>query len=290
MEYKEYFFTIDEKDSDMAELSLYEAGIISYSEEEVISDGKKQILFRIFPENGEGSFVSELSGRLQENGVKTSGIKNDKLDDSYLDSWKKYYHGGRAGNFDIIPAWEFDGGKTKENEIVIDPGRSFGTGTHETTSLAIEALEKYIKPGDKACDIGFGSGILSIAALKMGAGLVRGTDIEDMALLSARQNFALNGLTFPEKDYLLGDIISDRECFERLSPGENDLVMANLLTDIILEMKERLYELLRPGGKLITSGIIDERAGGLFEEMEEIGFKEIKRINSGEWVSFVFAK
>ena len=290
MEYQEYCFKTSEENADLAELDLYEAGITAYSEEEVSASGEKEILFRIFPEEGEEEQLSLLIERLSEKGLIRNGIRHDRLDDSYLDSWKKYYHGGRAGTFNIIPAWEFKGLSTGPDEIVTDPGRSFGTGTHETTSLAITELEKYIKPGDRAVDVGFGSGILSIAALKRGAGLVRGTDIEDAALLSARQNFALNGFVFPEKDFFLGDIISDRECFERLCPGENDLVVANLLTDIILAMRERLFELLKPGGILISSGIIEERARDLKDEMEKTGFRELERLQAGEWVSVVFTK
>lgn len=228
----------------------------------------------------------------------------------WRDKWKEFFHEFKVGSFDIRPAWEAGDVTDHDNTILIDPGTAFGTGKHESTMLCIEGLEKYINPGDKVFDVGFGSGILSVAAYKRKASIVCGTDIADDALESAESNFSINGLKLDTDKFKIGDITYDIELFkymmsltdteqksldkqgshnDLLNPGETgyDVVLANLLADIILGMTDRLFSLVRPGGILITSGIIDFRSSDIEDSLRNAGFSIMEVRKMGEWRSVV---
>lgn len=221
----------------------------------------------------------------------TCNISETVTDESeWRDKWKEFFHEFRVGSFDIRPAWEAGDVTDHDNTILIDPGTAFGTGKHESTMLCIEGLEKYIKPGDKAFDVGFGSGILSVAAYKRRASVVCGTDIADDALESAESNFSINGLSLDTDKFKIGDITDDIGLFKyMISQTEDgyDIVLANLLADIILGMTDRLFSLVRPGGILITSGIIDFRAADIKNALEKVGFSILEVREMGEWRSVV---
>ncbi len=229
-------------------------------------------------------------------------LKTVTDESEWRDKWKEFFHEFKVGNFDIRPAWEAGDVTDHDNTILIDPGTAFGTGKHESTMLCIEGLEKYISPGDKVFDVGFGSGILSVAAFKRGASLVCGTDIADDALESAESNFSINGLGLDTDKFKIGDITDDIELFKYMMShtiydhqpmsqtdieGGYDLVLANLLADIILGMTDRLFSLVRPGGILITSGIIDFRASDIEDALENVGLSIVEVREMGEWRSVV---
>ena len=211
-------------------------------------------------------------------------------EDDWRDNWKKWFHAFPIGDLLIKPTWEpLPGGVEASKVIEIDPGISFGTGQHETTKMCIEWLEKYEKPGDSVLDIGFGSGILSIAAKKLGSGRICGTDIDEDCFMSVSSNFRSNGLDFDETAFFIGDLANDEDLAKKVGTGY-DIVLSNILADIIIGMKEKIYSALKPGGILIASGIIDFKEMSVEMALLESGFVVLERKAMGEWVSMVAKK
>ena len=214
-------------------------------------------------------------------------IETDMTEDiDWINNWKKFFTAFYIGDIRIIPTWEMmkpeDRGKTI---IRIDPGMSFGTGKHETTRLVIEQMQKYLKDGDRVLDLGFGSGILTLTAIKLGAGRVVGTDVDSACIQSARGNLAVNGLLYADTEFIIGNLIDDKELQEKLGTGEYDVVLANILADIIIPMAPHIYPTVKKGGTLITSGIIDFKENDVKEALEAAGFEIIEINHLGEWVN-----
>ena len=180
--------------------------------------------------------------------------------------WQKYYHPLRVTNqLTIVPQWEeYQPADPKEKLIFLDPGMAFGTGTHPTTRLMLEALEKTIVGSEYVIDVGTGSGVLSIAAKHLGAGKVDAYDIDEVAVNSAKKNLALNPIA---KDVKVG--------INSLLDGihtQADLIVANILAEIIVPLIPQAYENLKPGGKFLVSGIIDDKAPLIRQKLQEQGF------------------
>ena len=226
-----------------------------------------------------------IKGKLQE--LKEMGIdigpgkvvSAPVYEQDWATEWKKYYKTTKLGQKIIIkPTWEEY--KPEENEIIIelDPGMAFGTGTHETTMMCVEALEKYIKPGDEVIDIGTGSGILAITASKLGAKKVIGVDLDEVAVDAARENVAFNGLT--NVDILHGNLID-------IIKGQANIFVANIIADIVIYLSEVIKPLLKEKGLFIASGIINDRKEDVVAAIEKNGFKILEVRQLGEWVSVV---
>lgn len=203
--------------------------------------------------------------------------------------WKKYFHRFTLGSMSIVPIWEKNENDEKDKRtIYIDPGLSFGTGSHETTRLCILAIEKYLKPGDRFLDLGFGSGILSIAAMKYGAAGSFGTDIDPLCTETAFDNFRMNdidpGLFHP----FSGDIASDRNLRDSIGSGF-DICCGNLLADIIIPMAPFIPDMLRPGGIFISSGILKERSSDVMKAFDG-KLDPVERKDMGDWTSLVFKR
>lgn len=200
-------------------------------------------------------------------------------EEDWANNWKKYYKPTKIGDKIVIkPVWEDY--KASENELVIelDPGMAFGTGTHETTRMCILALEKYVKADTTVFDIGTGSGILAIAAAKMGAKHVVGVDLDPVAVDSAKDNVALNSLNNIE--ILEGNLMDVVE-------GKGDLIVANILAEIIVILVEQVKDCLKKGGEFIASGIIRERESMVVEKLQSSGFAIKETLYDGEWVCIV---
>lgn len=200
-------------------------------------------------------------------------------EEDWANNWKKYYKPTKIGDKIVIkPVWEDY--KASENELVIelDPGMAFGTGTHETTRMCILALEKYVKADTTVFDIGTGSGILAIAAAKMGAKHVVGVDLDPVAVDSAKDNVALNSLNNIE--ILEGNLMDVVE-------GKGDLIVANILAEIIVILVEQIKDCLKKGGEFIASGIIRERESMVVEKLQSSGFAIKETLYDGEWVCIV---
>lgn len=197
-----------------------------------------------------------------ENDVSAATVNNQQ----WATVWQKYYHPLRVTDqLTIVPQWEeYQPVDPKEKLIFLDPGMAFGTGTHPTTRLMLEALEKTIVGNEYVIDVGTGSGVLSIAAKHLGAGKVDAYDIDEVAVNSAKKNLALNPIA---KDVKVG--------VNSLLDGihtQADLIVANILAEIIVPLIPQAYENLKPGGKFLVSGIIDDKAPLIRQKLQEQGF------------------
>jgi len=197
--------------------------------------------------------------------------------------WKNYFHVHKVTNrITIVPSWETYDGAENELLIHIDPGMAFGTGTHPTTVLSLQALEKLIKQNDVVLDVGVGSGVLSIGACLLGASHVYGYDLDPVAVKSAAMNRKLNGLdsniTLEKKDLLKGNLI------------RADIVVSNILAEILVDLVDDAYQALHPGGYFITSGIIQSKISLVEDKMTAGGFTILNKVQMEEWISIIAQK
>lgn len=200
-------------------------------------------------------------------------------EEDWANEWKRFFKPIRIGEHILIkPTWEEIEPLDDDVVIEIDPGMAFGTGTHPTTSLSLEAVEKYVRPGQTVFDIGTGSGILAVAAAKLGA-LVQAGDIDDLAVKVAQDNIALNQV----EDRVRVEAGNLGEVFK----GQADIVIANIIADIIIELLPQLTFLLKPNGIFIASGIIDLREDEVKARVAEEGFELIDCLEDSGWVLLV---
>ena len=204
-------------------------------------------------------------------------------DSDWENSWKDYFDILNIGEkFVIVPTWREYENEEDKYVINIDPGMAFGTGGHETTSLCIKNLEKYVKPHDNIIDVGCGSGILSIAASYLTDGNLKAVDLDKLAVDVSRENFALNNLE--------NRIEVEEASLLTKETKKYDVIVANILAHIIELMLEDAYKLLEDGGYFITSGIIKDKKDELLEKMLKQGFKLVEETSDNEWYSFVVTK
>ena len=204
-------------------------------------------------------------------------------DSDWENSWKDYFDILNIGEkFVIVPTWREYENEEDKYVINIDPGMAFGTGGHETTSLCIKNLEKYVKPHDNVIDVGCGSGILSIAASYLTNGSLKAVDLDKLAVDVSRENFALNNLE--------NRIEVEEASLLTKETKKYDVIVANILAHIIELMLEDAYKLLEDGGYFITSGIIKDKKDELLEKMLKQGFKLVEETSDNEWYSFVATK
>ena len=217
-------------------------------------------------------------------GTITAGETEDK---DWLNNWKEFFKPFTVDDILIKPTWE-EYTKEREEDILIeiDPGIAFGTGSHETTKLCIQALDTYIKPGDSVLDVGCGSGILSIAALGLGAGHATAIDIDEAAVKVAAENMEINHIA-PEKYSLLsGSLMEDTELKKKAGTG-HDIIIANILADVIMPLTGIIRPHLKEGGLYITSGIIDLKEAEVYDTLLEHGFEILHIEHMKEWCCFI---
>ncbi|AYK64500.1 50S ribosomal protein L11 methyltransferase [Bacillus subtilis] len=205
-------------------------------------------------------------------------------EEEWATAWKKYYHPVKISEkFTIVPTWEeYMPVHTDELIIEMDPGMAFGTGTHPTTVLCLQALERFVQKGDKVIDVGTGSGILSIAAAMLEAESVHAYDLDPVAVESARLNLKLNkvsDIAQVKQNNLLDGI-----------EGEHDVIVANILAEVILRFTSQAYSLLKEGGHFITSGIIGHKKHEVKEALEQAGFTIVEILSMEDWVSIIAKK
>ncbi|MDO5100776.1 MAG: 50S ribosomal protein L11 methyltransferase [Eubacteriales bacterium] len=215
-------------------------------------------------------------------------VEKETDDEDWLHNWKKYFKQFTVGDILIKPSWEEVQPADREKILIqIDPGVAFGTGMHETTQLCIRALQTYLRQGDRVLDLGCGSGILSIAALKLGASYTVGTDLDPCAISATGENMAVNGLSEQSYAVIQGNVITDEELCARIGEKQYDIVVANILAEILEGITPVAMRMVKKGGYYITSGIIEEREAFVREFILRAGFEIIAVNKQKDWVSFV---
>ncbi|MGG6431180.1 50S ribosomal protein L11 methyltransferase [Anoxybacillus sp. D401a] len=205
-------------------------------------------------------------------------------EEEWATAWKKYYNPVKISErFTIVPTWEtYEPVSSDELIIELDPGMAFGTGTHPTTVMCIQALEKTVKKGDTVVDVGTGSGILSIAAAMLGAERVHALDLDPVAVESAKLNVKLNKV----HDVVT---VSQNNLLDRFDE-QADIIVANILAEIILRFVDDAYRSLRPGGVFITSGIIQTKKQEVKEGLLRAGFMIEETLTMEDWIAFIAKK
>jgi ribosomal protein L11 methyltransferase len=202
-------------------------------------------------------------------------------EEEWATAWKKYYHPVKISKrFTVVPTWEeYTPVNSDELIIELDPGMAFGTGTHPTTVMSIQALERTVKKGDSVIDVGTGSGVLSIAAAMLGAEKVKALDLDEVAVQSAKLNLELNKVhTFVN--------VSQNNLLEGIS-DEVDVVVANILAEVILRFTDDVAKTVKPGGYFIAAGIIQQKKDQVKESIETAGFDIEETLRMEDWVAFI---
>ena len=259
-----------------------------------IDDGLCKIIFYL--ETKDDNLINKVKSVIEDIGsysdIGEGTIKEEVLEDEdYLNKWKEYFHAFEVGDLLIKPTWEqVDTPVGVDKCISIDPGTTFGTGAHETTKLCIEGIQKHLKKGDNVLDLGFGSGILSMVALLYGASHISGTDIDPNCVDAACSNFKVNNLDTKKATFYIGDLASDKTLQKMVGYECYDIIVANILADILIDMSEAMYNALKKGGMVITSGIIDFKENAVKDALVEAGFKVTETNHLGEWVNITAVK
>jgi ribosomal protein L11 methyltransferase len=209
-------------------------------------------------------------------------------DEDWMAAWKQHYRPIPIGKrLLILPAWIEDPGQGRM-AVKIDPSMAFGTGTHPTTQLCMELLEETVQPGKPVIDVGCGSGILTIGAVKLGAARVLAVDIDNAAIRSTKENAQAND-ALDKIETGLGSVKEIRE--GRFTMRSAPLVLANILAPVIIRLfEDGLAELVKPGGKLVLSGILEEQAQGVVDAGEKKGLKKVEIKQSGDWVAILLER
>ncbi|MBQ1335057.1 MAG: 50S ribosomal protein L11 methyltransferase [Clostridia bacterium] len=222
-------------------------------------------------------------GRLQ---IELSNVREEDWDGN----WKQYFKPFNVGKrFVVKPSWEECSPEDGRMILEIDPASSFGTGSHHTTKLCLMALEEAVKAGDRVLDMGCGTGILGIASALLGAGEVTAVDIEEHSAKTALENAVKNGIEKERFTTYFGNIIDDNALCRKIGTGY-DVIAANIVADVIIAMRERFFEFLKPGGTLIVSGLIMERAHEVEEKLVSAGFVTVRKSALSDWCAIVMKK
>ena len=212
-------------------------------------------------------------------------------DKDWINNWKQYFKQFYVDDILIIPSWEEVKPEDRDKMIIhIDPGTAFGTGMHETTQLCIRQLKKYVTKDTELLDVGTGSGILSIIALKLGARHAVGTDLDPCAVPAVEENKEVNGIPVEAFDMMIGNIIDDKEVQDKVGYEKYDIVTANILADVLVPLTPVIVHQMKPGAVYITSGILDVKEEVVKEAVVAAGLEVVEVTHQGEWVSVTARK
>ena len=217
--------------------------------------------------------------------------ESETEDKDWINNWKQYFKQFYVDDILIIPSWEEVKPEDRDKMIIhIDPGTAFGTGMHETTQLCIRQLKKYVTKDTELLDVGTGSGILSIIALKLGARHAVGTDLDPCAVPAVEENKEVNGIPVEAFDMMIGNIIDDKEVQDRVGYEKYDIDTANILADVLVPLTPVIVHQMKPGAVYITSGILDVKEEVVKEAVVAAGLEVVEVTHQGEWVSVTARK
>ncbi|MCB6201048.1 50S ribosomal protein L11 methyltransferase [Extibacter muris] len=259
-------------------------------------DGTAYLTFYLGEEEDAGAILGQVRKELEQmKGYVDVGaciVEESQTEDvDWVNNWKQYFHQFTIDDILVIPSWEEVEEKDSGRLVIhIDPGTAFGTGMHETTQLCIRQLRKYVEPDTQILDVGCGSGILGMLALKFGAAYSVGTDLDPCAIDATHENMEANGIGREQYEVMIGNIIDDSRIQEQVGYGRYDIVAANILADVLVPLTPVILPHLKPGGIYITSGIIEEKEAAVVEAVEAAGLAVLEINHQGEWVSVTARK
>ena len=217
--------------------------------------------------------------------------ESESEDVDWVNNWKQYFHQFYIDDILVIPSWEKVKPEDSDKMVIhIDPGTAFGTGMHETTQLCIRALKKYVTSETEILDVGCGSGILGMLALKFGAKHSLGTDLDPCAIDATHENMEVNGIRKDQYEVMIGNIIDDKAVQDAVGYEKYDIVAANILADVLVPLTPVIIHQMKPGAVYITSGIIEDKENVVVEAVKAAGLEVLEVNHQGEWVSVVARK
>ena len=297
--------------STLAEVGI--EGVEIQDKQPLTEEDKAQMFVDIMPEGPADDGIAYLNFYLEEDADKEAILKDvrEALDDlknfmdigeatieesqtedkDWINNWKQYFHQFYVDDILIVPSWEEVKAEDKDKMILhIDPGTAFGTGMHETTQLVIRQLKKYVTPDTEMLDVGTGSGILGIVALKLGAKHVLGTDLDPCAVPAVAENKEANQIVDETFDMVIGNIIDDKAIQDQAGYEKYDIVTANVLADVLIPLTPVIVNQMKKGAYYITSGILDVKEEVVVEAVKATGLTVVEVTHQGEWVSVTARK
>ena len=297
--------------STLAEVGI--EGVEIQDKQPLTEEDKAQMFVDIMPEGPSDDGIAYLNFYLEEDADKEAILKDvrEALDDlknfmdigeatieesqtedkDWINNWKQYFHQFYVDDILIVPSWEEVKAEDKDKMILhIDPGTAFGTGMHETTQLVIRQLKKYVTPDTEMLDVGTGSGILGIVALKLGAKHVLGTDLDPCAVPAVAENKEANQIADETFDMVIGNIIDDKAIQDQAGYEKYDIVTANILADVLIPLTPVIVNQMKKGAYYITSGILDVKEEVVVEAVKAAGLTVVEVTHQGEWVSVTARK
>ena len=297
--------------STLAEVGI--EGVEIQDKQPLTEEDKAQMFVDIMPEGPSDDGIAYLNFYLEEDADKEAILKDvhEALDDlknfmdigeatieesqtedkDWINNWKQYFHQFYVDDILIIPSWEKVKTDDRDKMILhIDPGPAFGTGMHETTQLVIRQLKTYVTPDTEMLDVGTGSGILGIVALKLGAKHVLGTDLDPCAIPAVAENKEANQIADESFDMVIGNIIDDKAIQDQAGYEKYDIVTANILADVLIPLTPVIVNQMKKGAYYITSGILDVKEEVVVEAVKAAGLTVVEVTHQGEWVSVTARK
>ena len=253
-------------------------------------DGVAYLSFYLEPGEDKEKILSQIRQELEAMSSYVN-VGECRIDESetedvdWVNNWKQYFHQFYVDDILIIPSWEQVKPEDTDKMVIhIDPGTAFGTGMHETTQLCIRQIRKYVTEKTRILDVGCGSGILGMLALKFGAAYSVGTDLDPCAIEATYENMEVNGIAKDQYEVMIGNIIDDKAVQDKVGYGRYDIVVANILADVLVQLTPVVVNQMKSGGIYITSGIIDDKEQTVTDAVKAAGLEVLDVTYQGEWV------
>lgn len=262
--------------------------IVDYYDDELLHKDTEHAVIHIYlsADRSPAEAAEYIAARLTASQIDFEAQTDKVREEDWANSWKAFYKPFSVGSLTVCPSWEKCELAEGQTLITIDPGMAFGTGTHETTRLCLKSLAEQIKSGDRVLDVGCGSGILALAASKLGAGYVAAVDIDAVAVDVARRNAEQNNCDI---DVFLGSLLDNSGLAEKIGAGY-DLITANIVADVIIAFSGYFYSALKDGGTLVASGLIDTRVGEAVNALQGAGFTLVQSDSEKCWYALTLKK